>query len=208
MEPIQAEAGILIPRDGYLKHVAELCKQNRVLLMVDEIQTGLGRTGKMFAFQHEGVNPDVIIVGKALSGGFYPVSAVMADDDVMGVFTPGDHGSTYGGNPLGCAVACTALDVLRDEHLVERSAALGHRFMGTLSNITSPRIVAVRGRGLLIGIELDTKARPYCEALTDEGVLCKETHDYVIRFAPPLVISEAELDWAYVRLKKVIESFS
>lgn len=208
MEPIQAEAGILIPQEGYLKQVAELCKQNNVLFMADEIQTGLGRTGKMFAFQHEGVQPDVIIVGKALSGGFYPVSAVMANDEVMGVFHPGDHGSTYGGNPLGCAVACTALDVLQDENLVERSATLGKKFLNELRNINSPRIVEVRGRGLLIGIELNTKARPFCEALKEEGVLCKETHDYVIRFAPPLVISEADLTWAYERIKKVIESFS
>jgi len=208
MEPIQAEAGILIPKDGYIKQVADLCKQNNVLFMADEIQTGLGRTGKMFAFQHEGIQPDVIIVGKALSGGFYPVSAVMANDEVMGVFHPGDHGSTYGGNPLGCAVACTALDVLQEENLVERSATLGKKFLNELRNINSTRIVEVRGRGLLIGIELNTKARPFCEALKEEGVLCKETHDYVIRFAPPLVISEADLNWAYERIKKVIESFS
>ncbi|HEY9746887.1 MAG TPA: ornithine--oxo-acid transaminase [Oculatellaceae cyanobacterium] len=205
MEPIQAEAGILIPSPGYIKQVAELCKQNNVLFMADEIQTGLGRTGKMFAFQHEGIDPDVIIVGKALSGGFYPVSAVMANDEVMGVFRPGDHGSTYGGNPLGCAVACTALDVLREENLVERSAVLGQKFLDALQTIKSPHLVEVRGRGLLIGIELNTKARPFCEALKEEGVLCKETHDTVIRFAPPLVISEADLDWAFERIKKVIE---
>jgi ornithine--oxo-acid transaminase len=208
MEPIQAEAGILIPKEGYIKQVAELCKQNNVLFMADEIQTGLGRTGKMFAFQHEGIQPDVIIVGKALSGGFYPVSAVMANDEVMGVFHPGDHGSTYGGNPLGCAVACTALQVLQDENLVERSATLGKQFLEKLKTINSSKIVEVRGRGLLIGIELNTKARPFCEALKEEGVLCKETHDYVIRFAPPLVISEADLNWAFERIKKVIESFS
>lgn len=208
MEPIQAEAGILIPDAGYIKQVADLCKQNNVLFMADEIQTGLGRTGKMFAYQHEGIQPDVVIVGKALSGGFYPVSAVMANDEVMGVFNPGDHGSTYGGNPLGCAVARTALQVLEEENLVERSAKLGQKFLDMLKNIQSPRIVEVRGRGLLIGIELNTKARPFCEALKEEGVLCKETHDYVIRFAPPLVITEADLDWAYERIKKVIESFS
>jgi ornithine--oxo-acid transaminase len=208
MEPIQAEAGILIPQAGYLKQVAELCKQNNVLFMADEIQTGLGRTGKMFAFQHEGIAPDVIIVGKALSGGFYPVSAVMANDAVMGVFHPGDHGSTYGGNPLGCAVACSALDVLQDENLVERSATLGKDFLAKLKTIQSPHLVEVRGRGLLIGIELNTKARPFCEALKAEGVLCKETHDKVIRFAPPLVITEADLDWAFERIKKVIESFN
>jgi ornithine--oxo-acid transaminase len=208
IEPIQAEAGILIPKEGYLQQISELCKQNNVLFIADEIQTGLGRTGKMFAFQHENIQPDVIVVGKALSGGFYPVSAVMANDEVMGVFTPGDHGSTYGGNPLGCAVALTALDVLKDENLVERSATLGKKFLNELKNIQSPRIVEVRGRGLLIGIELNTKARPFCEALKAEGLLCKETHDYVIRFAPPLVVSEADLDWALVRIRKVFESFS
>lgn len=208
MEPIQAEAGILIPRDGYLQEVAALCKANNVLFITDEIQTGLGRTGKMFAFQHAGIRPDVIIVGKALSGGFYPVSAVMANDEVMGVFNPGDHGSTYGGNPLGCAVACSALQVLEDENLVEHSATLGKKFLSELQGINSSRIVEVRGRGLLIGIELNTKARPFCEALKEEGVLCKETHDYVIRFAPPLVITEAELQWAFERIKKVIERFS
>jgi ornithine--oxo-acid transaminase len=208
MEPIQAEAGILIPKDGYLKAVADLCKQNNVLLMMDEIQTGLGRTGKMFAFEHEGIKPDVIIIGKALSGGFYPVSAVLANSAVMDVFTPGSHGSTYGGNPLACAVARTSLQVLKDENLVERSATLGRKFVNDLKNINSPRIVDVRGRGLLIGIELNTKARPFCEALKEEGVLCKETHDYVIRIAPPLVVSEDDLAWAFERIKKVIESFS
>ena len=208
MEPIQAEAGILIPKAGYLKQVAELCKQNNVLFIADEIQTGLGRTGKMFAFQHEGIEPDVIIVGKALSGGFYPVSAVMANDEVMGVFHPGDHGSTYGGNPLGCAVACAALDVLQEEDLVAQSARLGEAFLAKLKTIQSKHLVEVRGKGLLIGIELNTKARPFCEALKAEGVLCKETHDMVIRFAPPLVISQADLDWAFERIKKVIESFN
>lgn len=203
-EPIQAEAGILFPPDGFLKKAEELCKKNNVLYMLDEIQTGLGRTGKMFAFQHENVNPDVIIVGKALSGGFYPVSAVLADDSVMGVFNPGEHGSTYGGNPLGCAVARTALAVLTDEKLVERSAELGEYFMQKLRGIKSPRIKEVRGRGMLIGIELDTKARSFCEALKEEGVLCKETHDFVIRFAPPLVVSKEELDWAFERVEKVL----
>lgn len=203
-EPIQAEAGILLPKPGYLKALADLCKQNRILFLADEIQTGLGRTGKIFAFQHEGVNPDVIIVGKALSGGFYPVSAVMADDEVMDVFHPGDHGSTYGGNPLGCAVARTALQVLQDENLVERAATLGEKFLADLAAIDSPHIVEVRGRGLLIGIELNKPARSFCEALKEEGVLCKETHDSVIRFAPPLVITEAELDWAGERIRKVL----
>lgn len=207
-EPIQAEAGILLPPDNYLKNVEAICRENNVLFICDEIQTGLARTGKMFAYEHEGVNPDVVIIGKALSGGFYPVSAVLADDEVMGVFNPGDHGSTYGGNPLACAVAKTALDVLEDENLVERSRTLGQHFVNQLRNITSTRIVEVRGRGLLIGIELNTKARPYCEALKEEGVLCKETHDYVIRFAPPLTVSEADLNWAYERVKKVIEGYN
>ncbi|GHH01418.1 ornithine--oxo-acid transaminase [Comamonas sp. JC664] len=206
MEPIQAEAGVLIPKDGYLRQVAALCRENKVLFMVDEIQTGLGRTGKMFAFQHEDVRPDVIVVGKALSGGFYPVSAVMADDAVMGVLQPGEHGSTYGGNPLGCAVARTALDVLRDEKLVERSATLGQAFLARLKTLQSPHIVEVRGRGLMVGIELDIPARPACEALMAEGMLCKETHDFVIRLTPPLVVTQEELDWAFERVKKVIEA--
>ncbi|AKQ70235.1 Ornithine aminotransferase [Myxococcus hansupus] len=206
MEPIQAEAGVLIPKDGYLKQVAALCRENKVLFMVDEIQTGLGRTGKMFAFQHEDVRPDAIVVGKALSGGFYPVSAVMADDEVMGVLQPGEHGSTYGGNPLGCAVARTALDVLRDEKLVERSATLGQAFLARLKTLQSPHIVEVRGRGMMVGIELDIPARPACEALMAEGMLCKETHDFVIRLTPPLVVTQEELDWAFERVKKVIEA--
>lgn len=206
-EPIQAEAGILFPPAGFLKAAEELCKQNKVLCIMDEIQTGLARTGKMFAFQHENVKPDAIIIGKALSGGFYPVSAVLANDEVMGVFHPGDHGSTYGGNPLACAVACAALDVITDEHLIERSAKLGQLFLDKLRSIQNPHIKEVRGRGLLIGLELDTKARPYCEALKKEGVLCKETHDFVIRFAPPLTVSEDDLNWAYERVNKVINSF-
>lgn len=205
IEPIQAEAGILLPKPGYLKAVAELCKENNVLFMADEIQTGLGRTGKMFAFQHEDVTPDVIIVGKALSGGFYPVSAVMADDQVMGVFNPGDHGSTYGGNPLACAVARTALQVIHDEHLVEKAATLGEQFLADLAAIDSPHVVEVRGRGLLIAIALNKPARSFCEALKAEGVLCKETHESVIRFAPPLVITKEELAWAEERIRKVLQ---
>lgn len=206
VEPIQGEAGILIPPDGYLKAAAELCKANNVLLMVDEIQTGLGRTGKLFAFQHEGITPDVIIIGKALAGGFYPVSAVLSRREILSVFTPGDHGSTFGGNPLGCAVARTALQVLVDEGLVARSESLGNSFMEKLRTIQSPHIKEIRGKGLFIGIELHTKARPFCEALKTEGVLCKETHDNVIRFAPPLVITQADLDWAFERIKKVLEA--
>ena len=207
VEPIQGEAGIIIPPDGYLAELARMAADENVLLMCDEIQSGLGRTGKMFAFEHEGIRPDVVIIGKALSGGFYPVSAMLTDDRVMDVFTPGTHGSTYGGNPLGAAIACTALDVLVDERLPENSATLGAYAIERLRGITADHVVDVRGRGLWIGIELskDTGgARPYCEALRDEGLLCKETHDYVIRFAPPLVITRDELDWALDRLEKVL----
>lgn len=204
VEPIQGEAGILIPPAGYLKAVADICRENNVLLMMDEIQTGLGRTGKLFAFQHEIDSPDVIIIGKALSGGFYPVSAMLARKDVMQVLTPGDHGSTFGGNPLACAVARTALQVLQEEGLVARSETLGQYFMNKLRTINSPYIKEIRGKGLFIGIELNEKARRFCEALKQEGVLCKETHENVIRFAPPLVISEPDLDWAFERLQKVL----
>jgi ornithine--oxo-acid transaminase len=206
VEPIQGEAGILIPPAGYLKQAAEICRNNRVLLMVDEIQSGLGRTGKLFAYMHDGIVPDLLIVGKALAGGFYPVSAVLASKEILGVYKPGDHGSTFGGNPLGCAVARTALRVLLEERMVERSAELGGYFLEKLKTIRSPHLKEVRGRGLWIGIELDVPARPYCEALKQEGILCKETHDHVIRIAPPLVIKREEIDWALDRIKKVIES--
>ena len=189
VEPIQGEAGILIPPDGYLREAARICRANRVLLMCDEIQSGLGRTGKLFACMYEHVTPDVLIVGKALSGGFYPVSAVLASREVLGVFQPGDHGSTFGGNPLACAIARTALRVLAEEKMVQRSAELGAYFLDRLRTLRSPDIVEVRGRGLWIGIELRTPARPYCEALKEQGILCKETHDRVIRLAPPLVIT-------------------
>ena len=205
VEPIQGEAGILIPPDGYLSKVRELCTQHNVLLILDEIQCGLGRVGKLFAFQYENVTPDAIIIGKALSGGFMPVSAVLANKEVLGVFNPGDHGSTFGGNPLGCAVALAALDVIVDEKLAERSYELGQKFVEMLKTIDCPRIVDIRGKGLFIGIELDTEARPYCEALKNEGLLCKETHKNVIRFAPPLVISEEEIEWAFDRIKIVLE---
>jgi len=205
IEPIQGEAGILIPPDGYLKDVESVCHDNNVLFMADEIQSGLGRAGKMFAFQHDGVHPDVIIIGKALSGGFMPVSAVLAGKDVLGVFQPGDHGSTFGGNPLACAVAIAALDVLLDENLFEKADTLGRGFMEKLRTIANPHILDVRGKGLFIGVELDEKARPYCEALKTEGLLCKETHENVIRFAPPLVITQEELDWAFDRIKVVLE---
>ena len=205
VEPIQGEAGILIPPDGYLAKVRELCTQHNALLILDEIQCGLGRVGKLFAFQYENVTPDAIIIGKALSGGFMPVSAVLANKEVLGVFNPGDHGSTFGGNPLGCAVALAALDVIVDEKLAERSYELGQKFVEMLKTIDCPRIVDIRGKGLFIGIELDTEARPYCEALKNEGLLCKETHENVIRFAPPLVISEEEIEWAFDRIKIVLE---
>jgi ornithine--oxo-acid transaminase len=205
VEPIQGEAGIVIPPAGFLKEAAAICQQNRVLLIADEIQSGLGRTGKLFAYMHEGIRPDVIIVGKALSGGFYPVSAVLASKEVLGVFHPGDHGSTFGGNPLACAVARAALRVLIDEKLPERSAELGGYFLEKLRTLRSPDLKEVRGRGLWIGIELHSPARPYCEALKEEGLLCKETHERVIRIAPPLVITREEIDWAFERIKKVIE---
>lgn len=205
VEPIQGEAGIIIPPVGFLKEAAAICRERRVLLMCDEIQSGLGRTGKLFAYMHEDVKPDVLIVGKALSGGFYPVSAVLASKEVLGVFHPGDHGSTFGGNPLACAVARTALRVLLEEKLVERSAEMGAYFLDRLRTLRSWDLKEVRGRGLWIGIELLSPARPYCEALKEEGILCKETHDRVLRIAPPLTITREEIDWAFERIRKVIE---
>jgi ornithine--oxo-acid transaminase len=204
VEPIQGEAGIVIPPDGFLHDAAEICRQNRVLLMVDEIQSGLGRTGKLFAYMHEGIQPDVLIVGKALAAGFYPVSAVLASKEILGVFKPGDHGSTFGGNPLACAVARTAIRVLIEEKLVERSAELGKYFLEQLRAIRSSAVKEVRGRGLWIGIELHKEARPFCEALKEQGILCKETHERVIRIAPPLVITREEIDWALDRIRKVL----
>jgi ornithine--oxo-acid transaminase len=205
VEPIQGEAGIVIPPAGFLRQAAEICQANRVLLMTDEIQSGLGRTGKMFAYMHEGIRPDVLIVGKALAGGFYPVSAVLASKEIMGVYKPGDHGSTFGGNPLGCAIARTALRVLVEEKMVERSAELGAYFLEKLKTLHSPELKEVRGRGLWIAIELHRPARPYCEELKWQGILCKETHDHVIRIAPPLVITREEIDWAFERIKSVID---
>lgn len=204
VEPIQGEAGIVIPPKGYLREVAALCEQNQVLLMLDEIQSGFGRTGKLFAYMHEDVRPDVLILGKALSGGFYPVSAVLASEEILGVFQPGDHGSTFGGNPLACAVARTALRVLQEEQLSERSATLGNYLLTELRAIRTPIIKEIRGRGLWIGIELTVNARPYCEELKKLGVLCKETHNTVIRIAPPLVITREEVDWALDRIRKVL----
>ena len=204
IEPIQGEAGINIPTQGYLKKASELCRDNNVLFVADEIQTGLGRTGKMFAVEWEDVNPDVFILGKALGGGVMPISAVVSSKEVLGVFTPGSHGSTFGGNPLACAVSIASLDVLIEEKLSERSADLGEYFLNELKKIDNESIVEVRGRGLFIGLELNVDARPYCEKLMDLGLLCKETHDTVIRFAPPLTITKEELDWA---LDKIRESF-
>ena len=206
VEPIQGEAGIVVPPAGFLRETFEACKKNNVLFIADEIQSGLGRTGKLFTYEHEGIRPDMVIIGKALSGGFYPVSAVLASKEVLGVFKPGDHGSTFGGNPLACAIARAALQVLVDEKMVERSAELGAYFLERLQDIKSPYIKEVRGQGLWIGIELTGRARPYCEALKEEGILCKETHEHVIRFAPPLVITKDEIDWAVERIKKVVRS--
>jgi ornithine--oxo-acid transaminase len=206
VEPIQGEAGIRIPPAGYLKEAAEICRSHHVLVMCDEIQSGLGRTGELFAYMHEGIRPDVLIIGKALSGGFYPVSAVLASKEVLGVFRPGDHGSTFGGNPLACAVARTALRVLVEEGLVKRSRTLGQYFLDRLRTLRSWDLKEVRGRGLWIGIEMLSQARPYCEALKEEGLLCKETHERVIRIAPPLTITSEEIDWAFERIRKVIEA--
>jgi len=204
VEPIQGEAGIVIPEEGFLKGAYELCQANNVLFISDEIQTGFGRTGKLFASDWEDVKPDMYIMGKALGGGVFPISAVAADKKILGVFEPGSHGSTFGGNPLGCAVAIAAMDVLNDEKLVERSAELGEYFIARLREIDNPAIKEIRGRGLFIGVELDRPARPYCEQLKGLGLLCKETHETTIRFAPPLIISKEDLDWAIERIKSVL----
>jgi ornithine--oxo-acid transaminase len=204
-EPIQCEAGILIPPDGYLHDVAEICGRERVLMAADEIQTGLGRTGCMLACEYEGVQPDLYILGKALSGGMYPVSAVVSSAEILGVFRPGSHGSTYGGNPLACAVARAALRVIEDERLADRSAEMGAWLLYELKKIRHPHIKEIRGRGLLIGIELMVPARTYCERLKDLGLLCKETHDYVIRLAPPLIISQEDLAWAVAQVRRAFE---
>ncbi|SDH82835.1 ornithine--oxo-acid transaminase [Aneurinibacillus thermoaerophilus] len=204
-EPIQGEAGIVMPPEGFLKQAREICKQNNVLFVADEIQTGFGRTGKLFACEWEDVKPDMYIMGKALGGGVFPISAVAADKEILGVFEPGSHGSTFGGNPLGCAVAIAALEVLEEENLVQRSLEMGEYFKEKLLQIENPIIKEVRGRGLFIGVELTEKARPYCEALKDLGLLCKETHETTIRFAPPLIISKEDLDWAIARIYQVLK---
>jgi ornithine--oxo-acid transaminase len=208
LEPIQGEGGVLIPPAGYLKRVAELCKKNNVLFVADEIQTGLGRTGKLFACDYESVRPDMVIIGKALSGGFMPISAVLADNPIMGLFQPGEHGSTFGGSALAAAVGRAALKVIRDEHLVENSAKMGDYFMAKLRAIKSPHVKEIRGKGLLIGVELKPEAggaRRFCEALMSKGILAKETHENVIRFAPPLIIDQATIDWALERITEVLQ---
>jgi ornithine--oxo-acid transaminase len=204
VEPIQGEGGVVIPSPGYLSQIKQICAKANVLFIDDEIQTGLGRTGKLFAHQYEVAVPDILILGKALGGGYYPVSAICADNEIMDVFTPGDHGSTFGGNPLACAVAKTALQVIIKESLADHAEALGNYFMGKLRSIKSQHIKEVRGKGLLIGIELNKPARPFCEALMHEGILAKETHTYVIRFAPPLIIEKEDIDWALAKIIKVL----
>jgi len=207
VEPIQGEAGIVVPPAGYLKQAAEICKRENVLLIADEIQTGLGRTGKLLACQHEGVQPDGLILGKALGGGLLPVSAFLARREVMDVFHPGDHGSTFGGNPLAAAVGLEALKVLEEEKLAERSAELGGYLLEKLSGLKSPLIKSLRGKGLFVGIEIDPKlarAREVCERLMAKGILSKETHETVVRLAPPLVITREQIDWAVERIALVL----
>jgi len=207
LEPIQGENGVIVPPQGYLAGVAQLCKENNVLFIADEIQTGLCRTGKWFACQHENVRPDILVIGKALSGGMYPVSAVLADEAILGLIQPGEHGSTFGGSPVAAAVALAALEVLEEGHLDQRAEELGAYFMDQLCQIKSPVVKEVRGKGLLIGVELYPEAggaRKYCEMLQKKGILAKETHDNVIRFAPPLIIEKKTLDWALKRIAKVL----
>ena len=207
VEPIQGEAGVNIPPEGFLREAADVCRENRVLLVADEIQSGLGRTGKMLCAEWDGVRPDVVTVGKAISGGLYPVSAVLADREIMDVFQPGDHGSTFGGNPLGAEIARAALKVLVEEKLPERALELGNWFMDELRKLDSPHVHEVRGRGLMIGIEIRKEsgpARPFCEALMDRGILAKETHEQVIRIAPPLIIEKEDLEWALGELREVL----
>lgn len=208
VEPIQGEGGVIIPAEGYLQGISKLCKENNLLFIADEIQTGLGRTGKLFACQHENVRPDIVIIGKALSGGFYPVSAVLADQPILGLFTPGEHGSTFGGNPLAAAIGIASLEVIEEEKLVENSAKMGEYFLERLMEIPSPHVKEVRGKGLLIGVELHPSAkgaRRFCEALQQKGILAKETHDHVIRFAPPLIIQKETIDWALPLITEVLQ---
>jgi ornithine--oxo-acid transaminase len=208
VEPIQGEGGIIVPPAGYLRQVRQICDDNGIVLITDEIQTGLGRTGKLLAEEHEGIVADLTLIGKALSGGLYPISAVLSNKEVLGVFQPGDHGSTYGGNPLACAVARTALQVLVEEGMVENSAIIGDYFMEQLKTIDSPYIKDIRGKGLMIGLELHEEAggaRRFCDKLKDKGMLCKETHEHVIRFAPPLIINKNEIDWSLERIDSVLK---
>ncbi len=207
VEPIQGEGGVVVPPEGYLKEAFQICRENNVLFIADEIQSGLGRSGKLFAFEYEGIKPDMVTIGKALSGGLYPVSAVISSKEILGVFNPGDHGSTFGGNPLAAAIAREALKALIEENLVERSFELGNYFRNKLSEIPSRHVKEVRGKGLFIGVELLPEAggaRRFCEALMSEGILAKETHENVIRFAPPLIITKEEIDWAIERIQKVL----
>jgi ornithine--oxo-acid transaminase len=207
VEPIQGEGGVIVPPEGYLAEVRKITKENNILLMFDEIQTGFGRTGRMFAFEYENAKPDILTVGKALGGGVYPVSAVLADKKIMDVFRPGDHGSTFGGNPLGAAVGIASLDVLIDEKLPQRSFELGEYFVQKLKALNSPVVREIRAKGMMIGVEIRKecgKARPYCEKLMEDGLLCKETHGQTIRFTPPLIITKEELDWAIERIKDVL----
>ncbi len=208
VEPIQGEGGVIVPPVGFLKKAFEICKKNNVLFIADEIQSGLGRSGKLFAYEYEGIKPDAVIIGKALSGGCYPVSAVLSNKEILGVFNPGDHGSTFGGNPLAAAIARESIKVLIEEKLVEKSFELGNYFRQKLNDIGSIHVNEVRGKGLFIGVELKPEAkgaRRFCEALMSEGILCKETHENVIRFAPPLVITKEEIDWAIERIEKVLK---
>jgi ornithine--oxo-acid transaminase len=210
VEPIQAEAGINIPPEGYLKKTKEICGKHNILFIADEIQTGLGRTGKLFACSHEGVRPDILVIGKSLGGGCYAISAVLSPRTILGLFKPGEHGSTFGANPLACAAAREALSVLVEEEMVENSAEQGEYFLEKLESLRSRHIKEVRGKGLLLGIELEPEAggaRRFCEALMEEGLLCKETHEHVIRFAPPLIIKQKELNWAFRRIQQVFKRF-
>jgi len=207
VEPIQGEAGVIIPPEGYLKQAKHLCEKHNIVLILDEIQTGLGRTGKLLAEEHEGIEADLTLVGKALSGGFYPVSAVLSNKEVMDVLRPGEHGSTFGGNPLACAIARTALRVLIEEGMIENAAQQGDYFVDALRSLGDPKIKEIRGKGLMIGIEFHPEvggARQYCEKLMHQGMLCKETHDHIIRIAPPLVIRRNDIDWAMERIAKVL----
>jgi ornithine--oxo-acid transaminase len=207
IEPIQGEAGVITPPAGFLRQAKQICEENKLLFIADEIQTGLGRTGKLFACQHENVHPDITIIGKALSGGFYPISAILADRAVLGLFQPGEHGSTFGGNPLGAAVARAAIRVIQEEGLVEKSALLGEYLIEQLAEIPSRHVKEVRGKGLLIGVELKPEAggaRRFCQALKEQGILAKETHQHIIRFAPPLVIQRQDIDWALPKIRDVL----